>query len=101
MITKRVSLQGVPGFDNIDFDAWSAQFKNQFENDTIVSITHGGLELIFDIESQIMLKSTETVLKTDGTVNQQSVEMILEREDNAVWRFVQERVSPEEDSMNN
>ena len=25
LISTRVTLQGVPGFDNIDYDAWNAQ----------------------------------------------------------------------------
>jgi len=31
MISKRVSLQGVPGFDNINYDAWSAECEHEFE----------------------------------------------------------------------
>ena len=101
MISKRVSLQGVPGFDSIDFDAWSAQCKNQFENGTMVSVTYKGLQLISDTDSQIMLKTIEAVLTTDGTVNQQGVEMLLEKEDDAVWRLVQERVLPEDEAIHN
>ena len=96
MISKRVSLQGVPGFDNIDFDAWVAQCKNQFENGTMVSVTYKGLELLSVTDSHIKLKTIEAVLATDGTINQHYIEMILEKEDDGVWRLIQERVLPED-----
>jgi len=31
MISKRVSLQGVPGFDKIDYDIWYKQCRHQYE----------------------------------------------------------------------
>ena len=98
MISKRVSLQGVPGFDNIDFDAWLAQCKNQFENGTMVSVTYKGLELISVTDSHIKLKTIEAVLATDGTVNQHGVEMLLEKEDDGVWRLIREQILPEAES---
>ena len=99
MISKRVSLQGVPGFDNIDFDAWSAQCNNQFENGTMVSVTYKGLELISVTDSHIKLKTIEAVLATDGTVNRHGVEMLLEKEDDGVWRLIREQVFPEAKSI--
>ena len=98
MISKRVSLQGVPGFDNIDFDAWLAQCKNQFENGTMVSVTYKGLELISVTDSHIKLKTIEAVLATDGTVNRHGVEMLLEKEDDCVWRLIREQILPEVES---
>ena len=94
MISKRVSLQGVPGFDNIGYDSWFAQCEHEFKNNVIKSVAYKSLKLITDTDSQILLKTYETVVGTDGTVNKQGVEMMLEKEDDGVWRLVQERVMP-------
>lgn len=94
MISKRVSLEGVPGFDNIDYDSWFAQCEHEFENDLIKSVAYEGLKLISDTDSHIMLKTFETVVGTDGTVNGHGVEMLLEKEDDGIQRRVQERVLP-------
>ncbi len=101
MISKRVSLQGVPGFDNIDYDAWYKQCRHQFENAMIKSIGYKGFNLISATETQIKFSVFETVVGEDDTLNEQIVEMSLENEDNDVWRLVQERVLIENDEMRN
>lgn len=101
MLSKRVSLQGVPGFDNIDYDTWYKQCRHQFENAMIKSISYKGFNLVSATEAQIMFTVFERVLGTDGTLNEQIVEMSLEKEDDDVWRLVQERVLIENDAMRN
>ena len=101
MISKRVSLLGVPGFDNIDYDAWYTQCRHQFENAMIKSISYKGFNLISATETRIMFSVFEAVVGTDGTLNEQIVEMSLEKEDDDVWRLVKERVLIENDAMRN
>ena len=101
MISKRVSLQGVPGFDSIDYDAWYKQCRHQFENAMIKSIAYKGFNLISATDTQIIFSAFETVMGTDGTVNEQIVEMSLDKEEDDVWRLVLERVLIENDAMRN
>lgn len=101
MISKRVSVQGVPGFDNIDYDKWFVQCRHQFEMAMIKSIAYKGFNMISATESLIMFTVFEMVVGTDGTLNEQIVEMLLEKEDDNVWRLVQERVLIENDAMRN
>jgi len=101
MISKRVSVQGVPGFDNIDYDVWYTQCRHQFENAMIKSIAYKGFNLVSTTETQIMFTVLERVVGTDGTLNEQLVEMSLEKEDDDVWRLVQERVLIENDALRN
>jgi len=101
MISKRVSLQGVPGFENIDYDIWLKQCRHQFENAMIKSIAYKGFNLISATEIQIMFTVFEVVVGADGTLNEQIVEMSLEKEDDDAWRLVLERVLIENDAMRN
>ena len=101
MISKRVSVLGVPGFDNIDYDTWYAQCRHQFENSMIKSIAYKGFNLINATETQIIFTVYETVVGSDGTLNEQIVEMSLEKEDDEVWRLAQERLLIENDAMRN
>jgi hypothetical protein len=101
MISKRISVQGVPGFDNIDYDIWYMQCKHQFEMSMIKSIAYKGFNLISATETQIVFTVHETVVGSDGTLNEQIVEMSLEKEDDDVWRLVLERVLIENDAMRN
>ena len=101
MISKRVSVLGVPGFDSIDYDTWYKQCKHQFEMAMIKSIAYKGFNLVSSTETQIVFTVFEAVVGTDGTLNEQIVEMLLEKEHDNVWRLVQERVLIENDAMRN
>lgn len=80
LISPRVTLQGVPGFDNIDYDGWSAQCKHVFENKVIKSVSYDAFKLIAETATRIMFESCETVDATDGTVNAHGVEILPEKE---------------------
>lgn len=99
MISKRVSVEGVPGFDKIDYDIWYKQCRHQFENAMIKSIAYKGFNLVSAAETQIFFTVFEMVVGADGTLNEQIVEMSLEKEDDDQWRLVQERVLIENDAM--
>ncbi len=91
--------KGVPGFDNIDYDAWYQQCKYQFENSMINSISYQGFNLISAEDKRARFSVYEMFRSTDGTLNEQVVEMLLEKENDDVWRLVQERVLIENDAM--
>ena len=101
MISKRISVQGVPGFDNIDYDVWYKQCRHQFENAMIKSIAYKGFNLVSATDNQIVFTVFETVIGSDGTLNEQIVEKSLEKEDDDQWRLVLERVLIENDAMRN
>ena len=73
MISKRVSLQGVPGFDDIDYDKWYVQCRHQFEMAMIKSIAYKGFNLVSSTETKIMFTVFEMVVGADGTLNEQIV----------------------------
>lgn len=101
MISKQVSVLGVPGFDNIDYDTWYKQCKHQFEMAMLKSIAYKGFNLISATETQINFTVYETVVGSDGTLNEQIIEMTLEKEADDVWRLLKERVLIENDAMRN
>ncbi|MFO7602883.1 MAG: hypothetical protein R6X06_03600 [Gammaproteobacteria bacterium] len=94
LISKKVSLQGVPGYETIGYDDWAAQTQHEFEDDILKAIRYDGFKLISATDAQIVFKTFETVEANDGTVNAQGVEMSLEKEGDGVWRLVQERILP-------
>lgn len=97
LISKKVNLFGVPGFDVINYDAWSQQCKFEFEEGLIQSVTYDGLKILATTQTKIMFKTFEIVKGTDGTINQQGIEVLLEKEDDDKWRLVQERILPPEE----
>lgn len=99
LISKRVNLVGVPGFDAIGYEQWFAQCQHEFENNLIKQVAYNGMKLTAETDSRIMFKTFETVEGNDGTVNAQGVEILLEKEDDGKWRLVQERILPPDESQ--
>ena len=98
LISKNINLQGVPGFESIGYEDWSRQTQHEFENNLLKSVRYDGFKLVAETDTRIMFKTFETVVATDGTVNAQGVEMLLDKEEDGKWRLVQERILPPDES---
>lgn len=98
LISKKVSLTGIPGFDNIDYDAWSSQCQHEFENNLVRNAEYQGLKLLAGSEDRVMFKTLETIEATDGTRVSQGIEVLIEKEADGTWRVIQERVLDDDES---
>jgi hypothetical protein len=98
LISRKVSLQGVPGYENIGYEDWAAQTQHEFENNVLKSVSYKGYKTLTSTLTHIMFKTFETVEANDGTINAQGVEMLLEKEEDGQWRLVQERILPADEA---
>jgi len=97
LISRKVRVTGVPGFDALGYKDWEAQCTHEFENKILAQVTYAGLKLVAATDNQVMFRTFETVTGTDGKVNAQGVEMLIERESDGKWRLIQQRLmSPNE-----
>ena len=100
LISKDVSVFGVPGFDVIGYHDWFNQCKHEFENKLLKLVSYKGLNVLAETPDKIMFKSLETVEGEDGTVNTSGIEFIIQKEADGVWRVSQERVLPDDELEN-
>ncbi len=98
LISQKVNLLGVPGFESIGYEQWSAQCKHEFENNLIKHVRYDGLQLIVTKNIRIMFKTHETVEGANGEINAQGIEVLIEKESDNKWRLVQERILPPEET---
>ncbi|MCW9046921.1 MAG: hypothetical protein OQK46_02490 [Gammaproteobacteria bacterium] len=98
LISKKVTLRGVPGYENIGYDDWAAQTLHEFQDNVLKSISYKGYKPLISTLTHIMFKTFETVEANDGKINAQGIEILLEKEDDAEWRLVQERILPEDEA---
>ena len=95
LISKEVSVYGVPGFDVIGYDDWARQCKHEFDEGLLKQVSYEGLRVVTLTPGNVLFKTTETVEGTDGTVNRQGVEILIRKEADGKWRIVQERILAE------
>lgn len=100
LISRKISLYGVPGFETIGFDDWHRVCKHEFENNILKSVKYEGFNVITQTATTIMFTTFETVEGTDGMVNAHGVEILLEQEEDGQWRMVQQRIMSDDETVN-
>ena len=97
LISKNVSVYGVPDFEVITYDDWFNQCKHEFDNKLLKKVSYQGLNILAETASRIMFKSIETVEGSDGSTNISGIEFIIQKEEDGQWRVAQERILPEDE----
>lgn len=97
LISKDVSVYGVPGFEVISYDDWYNQSRYEFENRLLKKVSYEGLNILAETPERIMFKSVETVEGSDDSVNSNGIEFIIQKEEDGQWRVSQERILPEDE----
>ena len=100
LISKEVSVYGVPDFEVITYDDWYRQCEHEFENKVLKRVSYEGLNILAETPERVMFKSVETVEGTDGSVNVNGIEFIIQKEADGQWRVGQERILPEDELEN-
>jgi len=97
LISKDVSVYGVPGFEVITYDDWYKQCKHEFDNKLLKKVSFEGLNVLAETPERIMFKSLETVEGSDGSINTSGIEFIIQKEEDGQWRVGQERILPDDE----
>ena len=92
LISKKVRVTGMPGFESISYDDWARASKKDFEDKVLESVSYEGLKMSAHNDKQIMFKTLESIQVNDGTKKTHGVEILLQLEEDAVWRVIQERI---------
>jgi hypothetical protein len=92
LISKQVSVYGVPGFEVIGYDDWARQCQYEFDAGLLKRVSYEGLHVLAVTPGNLLFKTHETVEGTDGRINRQDVEILIREEADGKWRVVQERI---------
>ncbi len=80
LISKDVSVYGVPGFDVIGYDDWARQCKYKFDEGLLKRVSYEGLRVVTMTPGNVLFKTTETVEGTDSTINRHGLEILIRKE---------------------
>ena len=92
-VSKRVKVYGVPSKDVIDYRDWKARRKYEFSNGETLSLNYQKIRLISSTQRRIRFSTSETTLAKNGKMLILNKNIILEHEDDDVWRVVEENVT--------
>lgn len=104
LISKKVEVYGIPGFETIGYDDWYSQCENEFKEKLIKQVRYVSLKIINSTDTMIMFKTIEHIETIDNTKSATGIKIIItlesdhesdhESDDNAnkQWRVTQERI---------
>lgn len=92
LISKKVKVYGVPEFEEINYDDWYNQCKQEFSDRLLLRVTYQGVQTLTEVEDTIQFAVVETVEATDGQENINLLEFVIRKEEDGQWRLVQQRI---------
>jgi ketosteroid isomerase-like protein len=97
MISQKVMVFGVPGFDTLGYADWYSQCAHEFPQGLISALEYSRVKPRTASGDSILFKSLETTRTSDGGTLAQAVEMLLQREGDD-WKLTQLRMLPEDEA---
>lgn len=91
LISKEVKVLGVPELGTIDYKGWAAQVAHEFEQKLVQTIEYHGDHVRVESPLNIMFVTREILTASDGAVVDNKLEVVLRKEDDGIWRVIQER----------
>ncbi len=98
LISKEVRINAVPKLGSIDYKGWAAQVEHEFTNKVIKSVAFHGDFIRAENAGEIMFVTREVITATDGKVINNNLEVVLRKEEDGVWRVIQERFMDESEA---
>ncbi len=98
LISKDVKVLGVPKLGTIDYKDWAAQVAHEFKQKLVQTIEYRGDHVRAENPINIMFVTREILTAADGAVVDNNLEVVLRKEDDGVWRVVQERFLDESEA---
>ena len=98
LISKEVKVYGVPEHEVIAYNDWAAQVEHEFNNKLIQTVEFRGDHIRVEKSGDIIFTTLEVITASDGQVINNALEVVLKKENDGVWRVIQERILDEAES---
>lgn len=92
-VSKRVKVYGVPSKEVIEYRDWQLRRQFEFANEEILALNYQQVRIISSTQRRIRFSTTETTVGKNGRILTLKKNIILEREDDTIWRVVEENVT--------
>jgi hypothetical protein len=92
-VSRKVKVYGVPSKEVIDYRDWATRRKFEFKHGEVLSLNYQKSRLISATPRRIRFSTVETTVAKDGKMLLLSKNIILEHEDDGIWRVVEELVT--------
>ena len=92
LISNKVRLLGVPGFELINYDDWYIQAKSEFSDGLVSEVHYASAHIVASGLISIIFRTVETVVLSDGPSDTNGIEGVLQKEEDGKWRLTHQRL---------
>ncbi len=92
-VSKRVQVYGMPSKGVIGYHEWKARRYHEFFHDELLALNYSGIRIIRSSNKRISFATTETMVGNQGKLVILDKTIVLEYEDDGVWRSIEETVN--------
>lgn len=92
-VSRKIKVYGVPNRQMIGYRDWKARRQYEIENGEILSLNYQKIRLISSTQRRIRFSTNETTVGKNGKMLQLTKNVLLELEDDGIWRVVEENVT--------
>jgi len=98
LISKEVKVYGLANHEFVDYNFWHNQVKEQFSQGLVKSLRYYLHSMRADSDSLILFTAMEYLTDKDGKEHESPLEVALAKEEDGVWRVIQEKVLTEDEA---
>jgi hypothetical protein len=92
-VSRRVKVYGIPSKEVIEYRDWKTRRKCEFANGDILALNYQKVRIISSTQRRIRFSTIETTVVKNGKMLVLNKNIILEREEDSIWRVVEEHVT--------
>jgi len=92
LISKKVRVYGIPNQASLGYQDWYRRRRNEFSNNRLASLSYKNLNIKTISLRRLGFQITEIMQATNGQEIQIKKDILLEQEDDNVWRVVEETI---------
>ena len=93
LVSKKIKVYGMPSKGVIDYKEWRSRRKFEFQNASLIAINYQDIQMIGSSARRLRFSANQTMLGKDGKMVILDKKIILELEEDGIWRVVEENVN--------
>ena len=88
LISPSLRIYGLPSKQIVDYEGYRKRRQYELRNDILITLNYVNVRIVTSTQRRISFRAKEKLVGKDGTLVTLDKSIILEREDDAVWRMV-------------
>ena len=98
LISQQINIVDTEKKRCLDYSDWAEYCRQRYQTNNPVQVEYGDIRIKTMTPARVKFIATETVEAPDQ-VDRRGTEFIIQREDDGIWRAVQERLIPLPESV--